>query len=1019
MTIVAVRRRLLATTMIGGLALGAGLWSAPAFAQTSSAAAAPDAKEVGEIVVTGTRIKRTDTDTAAPVTMVDSQTITAKGFTAAGQVLNDLTSNVPQVAEAAGSGSAAGNGQTFPNLFGLGAGRTLTLVNGRRMVTTSSTGAGSGLGDRIVDTNVIPIGLVRRVDVVQAGGAAVYGSDAIAGVINYILQDRFEGVELDAQYGQSTYGDYNTPFYRATAGKNFAGGRGNIAADIEWSKTDPLLDYDRPRTNLGRVTVANAANTGPNDGIPSVRENLNTRFWEFNYNGILFSPAPAPVAPFILSSGGVPQQVNPAGNGLIPYNLGVTGGIPFNSGGDGLPYQELASLYVGIERLNGNLIGHYDITDHMKVSGELLISHTRSRDPYQVLLSNTVLNSAATGSGAIPISRSNPFLPAGVAPGGPPLFLSKAWAAGDLTPTREGNLETDTIRGLLSLDGDFNYAERNFYYSVSFSHAENDGDQRAWGVNTTRFNNAVQAVKTSAGSIVCGINADASTANDDPNCVPINPFGVGNVTPQARAYIDLLIGQEYLNTQDDFLATLGGDIVTLPAGKAKFSVGYEHRSEFAKYTPFIANQQGLTGSQVKTLATRGSYHTDELSAEVLVPVIGGDYTLPFAKLVELDGQYRLVDNSIAGQESVWGVGGRWQPVEGVTIRASRSRNFRAPTLDQLFAPSSTALNSIGNDPCDFRFINNGPAVATRQANCLALFQANPLYGTGGSGGAAVGSSAATRLSTFQDPSANFANALVTVGGNPSLKNEISDTTTYGIVLQPSFAPGLSIVIDRIEIDLTNGLSPFTPQNFEETCFDSSPQPTIICGTFTRDATGAIVTAKQTTFNAGQVEFRGEVYNATYQFPISRFFPGHDYGTAELNVEATHTSKLEQSVTGFDRTDFAGSLVGLGGAPNPDWVVRFDARWSMGPFRALYEMYYLPSIKQTPTATIESTPTPIIGSNTRHSISAQYDLPARYFGGQYTLRAGIINLTNEEPSYPTRNYGDILGRQYYVGLRARF
>src|SRR5215472_810622 len=239
--------------MIGGLAVSASLWSAPALAQTSSAAAT-DAKDVGEIVVTGSRIKRAETETAAPVTMVDSQTITAKGFTAAGQVLNDLTSNVPQVPEAAGSGSAAGNGQTFPNLFGLGAGRTLTLVNGRRMVTTSSTGAGSGLGDRIVDTNVIPIGLVKRVDVVQAGGAAVYGSDAISGVVNYILQDRFEGVELDAQYGQSTYGDYNTPFYRATFGRNFDGNRGNIAADIEWSKTDPLLDYDRPRTNLGRIT---------------------------------------------------------------------------------------------------------------------------------------------------------------------------------------------------------------------------------------------------------------------------------------------------------------------------------------------------------------------------------------------------------------------------------------------------------------------------------------------------------------------------------------------------------------------------------------------------------------------------------------------------------------------------------------------------------------------------------------------------------------------------------------------
>lgn len=989
--------------MIGGLTLTAALVAGPASAQMAPAAGA---NEVTEVVITGSRIKRSDTETTSPVTVVDAQSITDKGFTQVGQVVNDLTSIIPSVPEAAGSGSAAGNGQTFPNLFGLGAGRTLTLVNGRRFVTSSS-----GLGDRVVDTNVIPTGLIQRIDVVQAGGAAVYGSDAIAGVINYVLKDRFEGLEMDAQYGQSSRGDYATPSLRATFGTNFMGGRGNLAGDVEWSKTDPLLDYDRPRSNLGRVTVTNTANTSASDGIPSVRENLNTRFWEFNYNGLLFSPAPAPVSSFIYSSGGVPQQFNAAGTGFIPYNLGVSGGIPFNSGGDGLPYQELASLYTGIERTNINFIGHYDITDHMKVSGELTYAGTKSRDPYQVLLSNTVLNGAATGSGAIPISRQNPYIPASVAallgPGGPPLYLSKAWAEGDLTPTREGTFQTDTYRALVSLDGDFDAAGRNFYYSASFSHAEADGQQRAFGVWTTRFNNAVQAVKNAAGNIVCAINADASTANDDPNCAPINPFGQGNVSNAARAYIDVITGQDYVNTQDDFLATLGGDLFSLPAGKVKFSAAYEHRAEFAKYVPTAADQRGLTGSQVPTVATRGDYHTNELSGELLVPIIGGDFTLPFAKVVELNGQFRRVENSIAGSENVWGAGGRWEVVTGLSFRGSRSRNFRAPTLNQLFAPSRTALNSVGVDPCDLRTINAGPAPATRAANCLALFNANPLYGTGGSGGAAVGASAAVRLATFQDPSVNFANAQVTTGGNSALKNEISDTTTYGVVLQPAFIPGLTIVADRIEVDLTDGLSAFAPQDFLATCFDSSSQPTDICSTFTRDATGAVTSARQTTFNAGRVRFRGETYNINYSFPIGRFFNDANYGNLELNLEATHTGLLQTSVTGFDQSRTDGTVT------NPDWVTRFDAHYSRGPFRATYELFYLPEVKQTYTATIESTPTPTISANVRHSISAAYDF------GHYTVRAGVINLTDEEPSYPTRNYGDILGRQYYVGLRAKF
>jgi iron complex outermembrane receptor protein len=994
MSVKSVRGRLLASTMIGGLALLA--------AGSACAQAAAEAKDVEEVVVTGSRIRRVETTTPAPVSVVDAQELLDRGFVQPGQVLNTISSNIPSVPQAAGNGSSAGTGQQFPNLFGLGPGRTLTLVNGRRMVTSSSgqfSASAPGQGDRVVDTNVIPTGLIKRIDVVQAGGAAVYGSDAIAGVINYVLRDNFEGVELDAQYGESSRHDYPVSSLRGTFGKNFLDGRGNVALDVEFSRTRPLLDYDRPRSNLARVTVANTANTSNTDGIPSVRENLNTHFTSFNYNGLFFSPAPAPLTNFIVAVGGVPQQINAAGNGLIPYNIGTPGGIPFSSGGDGLPYQELASLYVGVQRFNASFIGHYDITDRVKVSAEVSWAHVLTRDPYQNLQSNTVLNNAASGGGAIPIARSNPFLDPfrpTIAPGGPPLFLSKAWS--DILFTREGRLETDTARAVLSLDGDFDLGERNFYWNLSASHAETDGAQRGWGVWQTRFNNALQAVRTASGNIVCGINADATTANDDPLCTPINPFGQGNVTQDARNYVNLQVGQDYLNTQDDYLATLGGDVLQLPAGKMKFSAAYEHRREEAKFVPLLANQRGLTGSQVPSAATHGQFHTDEFSGELLIPVVGGDFTFPFAQRIELDGAYRYVDNSIAGTEDVWGVGGQWEVVKGFTARISRSRNFRAPTLDQQFAPSRTALDSIGNDPCDFRFIANGPAPATRLANCRALFAANPGYGP---------------LGSFQDTASNFSTAQVTSGGNPNLENEISKTLTYGVVIQPEFIPGLTIVADRIEVDLKNGLSAFSPQNFLETCFDSSTQPADICATFTRDATGNVTTARRTTFNAGSIIFRGETYNINYAFPISRFLPDTDLGDVELNLSATHTSKLVTSVTGFDRTRSDNTVPSAtGGAP--DWVATFDARYHMGPVRVSYQLQYLSKVLLTPNATIETTPTPNIDDNIRHNISVQYSLHENY-----TLRAGIINLTDEQPSFPTRSYGDILGRQYFVGLKAKF
>lgn len=996
MNINSIRGRMMASTMLAGLML---LGAAPAVAQTT----AEGASELGEVVVTGSRIKRVETTTEAPVSVLTAQALEDRGFIQAGQALNELTANMPQFAQASGSGSAAGNGQQFPNLFGLGVGRTLTLVNGRRFVTTSAgSGAGSGAGERVVDTNIIPTGLISRIDVSQAGGGAVYGSDAVAGVVNYILREDFTGLELDAQYGISSRNDYPTQSLRATAGRNFLDDRANLAVNVEWSKTRPLYDYDRPRSNLGRITISNPLNRTNSDGIPSVTENFDSRFVSFNANGVLFNPGP-PFASSIYRVGGVPQQFSADGQSLVPYSIGnlLNNTVPpFTSGGDGNPYQELAALVTGTERWSGTVIGHYDITDRIKLSGELLYARVETRDPYGQQASNTVLNGAATGSGAISVSRTNPYLSQAVrnvlGPAGAPLTLSKWWT--DLLPTREQNYQTDTVRALLSLDGDFDVGERNFYWSVSFSHAETDGKIRAYGVNTQRFNNAINAVRNTSGQIVCAINADASTANDDPACAPINPFGVGNVTQEARLYATTPIGQDYLNTQDDLLATFGGDLFALPAGEVKFSASYEHREEKAKFVPTTSLQRGVTGSQVPTLASGGDYKTNEFAGELLVPVLGGEFSLPFAKTVELNGSYRYVDNSIAGKEDVWGVGGRWEVVDGFSLRASRSRNFRAPNLDQLFAPQRTALGSITQDPCDADRIAGGPNPAVRLANCQALFRANPGYGN---------------LATFQDLSENFSNANITSGGNQDLANEISKTWTYGFVFQPRFIPGLSIVADRIEIDLKDGLSSFTPQSFLATCYDSVTQPADICGTFTRDATGQIVTARSTTFNAGRVTFRGEVYNINYSFPIGRYFDDRDLGELELNVEATRTEKYEFSVTGVDLTRVDNTARTPDYGPSPDLRVRFDMRWRRGPLRLNYALNYMSAVKDTYTATIESNPTPTIKENIRHNASASYEI------GNYTIRGGVTNITDEEPSYPTRNYGDILGRQYYVGVKARF
>ncbi|OAN59931.1 TonB-dependent receptor [Sphingomonas sp. TDK1] len=1005
-----IARRLMAST-----ALFAAVAAMPALAQEAAPQdGSTTASEAGEpIIVTGSRIRRPESDNAAPVSVIGQQAIIDRGYTSAADALNDLPSNVPVLNQADGSGEASGSGIQAPNLFGLGAGRTLTLVNGRRMVTSSSgIGDPGGVGDAQVDSNIIPLGLLERVEVFQGGGAAVYGSDAIAGVVNYILKSDFTGLVLDGQTGISSRGDYATYSLRGTAGTNFAGGRGNVAIDMGWSKSPILRFSDRPLSNLGRLTVSNAADTGPSDGIPAVKEIFNAAFWPFNGNGVIFT-RPAPPPNFLArSASGSALQFDSAGN-VVSYNTGAIQGIPFASGGDGFAYQELAGLRTGVERYTANLIGHYDLSDRVKVSTELLFARTKGSEIPQGN-SRTTLN-AGTYAGPIAFTINNGFLTSqakaalsAISPSfaaGAPLYLSKYFY--DLVPNATRTTTTDTYRALLTLDGDFDVGARDFYWSVSGSYGRVEGKQRSWEVINSRYNNAINAV-LSGGQVVCAINADANTTNNDPSCAPINPFGRGTVSQAARDYVSTRAGMDWTNEQVDLLATLGGSLFSLPMGDVAFSTAYEHRDERARYSPLTANLQGIFGDGSTQTAQSGGYNTDELSAELSIPLIGKDFTLPLVKALELKGAFRYVDNSLAGTENVWDVGLRWEVTGGLTLRGSRSRNFRAPTLTQLLAPTSTGLGSVGFDPCDADRINSGPNPAARRANCLALFAANTGYGVDPDGTGA-GLSAAARLARFQDPAENFSIATITSGGNRSLSNEISDTLTYGIVFQPRFVPGLTVSADRVQIDLKDGLSPFTTADFMAACYDEASPSAAVCSAFSRIANpsataigGSVLTGTTTTFNAGVIKYRGETYMIDYRFALSDVFGGGDIGKLGLRAVATHNALLTRSVTGttFTRTDDT--------YLSPSWVGQFNAVYEKGPFRLTYQLDYRGRTRSAADATIETTPTPILSANVVHSISTQADL------GTFALRAGVDNLTDKAPSYPQIAYGDILGRRFFVG-----
>lgn len=965
----------------------------PSSPAVQSAASAPEAApSEPSIVVTGSRIRRASPDTAAPITQVSGADLTDRGYVQAGDMLNQVTSNLPSFPNAPFSGFPAGSGQTYPNLFGLGPGRTLTLVNGRRMVTSAS-----GLGDRTVDVNTIPAGLIDHIDVVEAGGAAVYGSDAIAGVVNYVLKRNYSGIELDAQDTIRTDSGRSAPSLRLTAGTNFAGGGGNIAADVEYSRTDPLLETDVPYFRDAPRSVTNPLNTSQSDGQPPTIIVYDGRLWRYNKNGVIFA-ANGTAASNLLLVGGSPVQFSPDGTGIVPYDTGI---IQLNNsstaiGGDGNDPRYLSTLATGVERYTGSLLGHYDLTEHVRLSGEFLYSHERGTD---ALATEDIARFVGGGGSfsAIPFTRDNPYLTASqlatltaASPAfaaGSPLYLSKFF---DILPTRAGTTDTGVGRGLISLDGDFMLGSHKFYWSISGSHGETRSKTSTYAQYVDHFNNAVNAARNGAGQIVCAINADASTANDDPACVPFDPFGNTIPSQQVIDYVATRLQDSVRNKQDDFLATIGGELITLPAGKLQFSAAYEHRRESAVFTPGEAELEGLAG--FSSSPESGRYHTNEYSGELLIPLVGGDFTLPLVKALELSGSFRHVDNSLAGSNNVWGFGGRWTVGAGITLRGSRSRNFSAPTLDQQLAPSTVNPGNPAQDPCDRTLINSGPNPAVRLANCQAQFAANPGWGP---------------LASFNDPAINTGLVALTETGNPNLRNEVSNTLTLGVQFDPPFIPGLSASADYIKIDLTDAISFFGINDFLSACYDINPQPAAICSTFARDpTTGYLVSGTEETFNAGLMKFRGEVYKLNYHLPLSRLFAG-SRGAFDFHVEALHNRFFETSVTGFDQTRSDGTVSA------PDWRVRFDLSYSRGPFKIFYSLYYLPSAKANFTATIETTPIPVVASNMTHTVSVQYDL------GHVTLRAGVDNLTNKYVSIPTRTYGDLYGRRVFVGARVHF
>jgi outer membrane receptor protein involved in Fe transport len=855
-----------------------------------------------DIVVTASRISRAPV-TDQPVAILGSDELTKRGYTNVGMA---LMQQLPAFGAPGNSpvGQQQGNfgaGQTFANMYNLGSQRTLTLVNGMRFVSPASSSIFGAVAGSPVDLSQISPSLIERVEVVSVGGAPIYGSDAIAGTINFILKKNFQGFELNGSAGVSQHGDGQNYNISALFGKNFSEGRGNITANFYYDRQYGIAASARPDTIGGSGAFFGTTNTNSsyvnkfyarggmrynvftNTGMPMIGDTvplLNGRLHPDRPN----SPfVPIPVGA-ITNAAGQALIFNASGQ-LAPFKNGVaTGNQLYQAGGDGFPIGDYGNFLVDSERYQGTILTHFDFTDHFRFKGEAWFSRDYASNVSEQPFYNTALfDAAGTANGNLILSTDNPFLSTAdrqtiianlTASGQDPSTFYLARANTDLA-TGAYRTSSDLLRFAGGFEGDFEAGERKFNWEVNATYGRSISSTTSREVVIQNYFNALNAVSDGNGGAICApgyTNALYPTLNS--TCAPLNVFGTNRASKSATDYITALAVTRQINKQFDIVADIKGDLFKLPGGYTKFVLGYEHRYESARFDPgafFYGHDNGdgtrtEYGSSVPIDRVAGSYYTNEGFGEIDLPVIGPENDIPGVYRLDLNAAGRYVKNSMTNGFWAYTGGGTYAPVKGLTVRGNYTRSFRAPAITELFAPNGSIFDTA-NDPCDSRYIGQGPNPTQRAANCRA---------------AGVPTNFTSNVVDYT--------AKGTSQGNRNLRNEVANSWTVGGVLQPDALPGFQLTADYVSVDIKQGIESLSLTDVMRACYDATAYPSSYCGLFTRDGDSQVTSFQTSYYNLAVEKFRGLQMNGRYQLPLSRLGMSSDAGTIMLNVNYLHTFK---------------------------------------------------------------------------------------------------------------------------------
>lgn len=951
---------------------------------------AEDAAVGQEIVVTGSRIRRPDFDTPSPVISLGSATIQQSGTTNLTDFLTGFPALQGSTTSADTAGSGAGIGATALNLLNLrnlGTERTLVLIDGRRQVASVP-------GTQAIDINSIPTDLVERVDVLTGGASAVYGADAVTGVVNFVLKKDFDGLTARAQAGISEYGDAGKRLLAVTAGKNFAEGRGNVAIAYEYASESRLESRDRSYLRGSNAVgfYRNPADPefqseytgGASNGIPDRIPTNDVRYNDTAREGGID-----------VDFDGLPDFVVNAGGQLVPFLTGTVLQPGFSQGGSGTRVSDYANdLLPEIERHLVNAVAHFDVAPGLTVFAEGKYAHNTGFTLGQPSFDYYLL-----------VEDGNPFLPAGL----PDL------SNGGVLVTRDNfdigqrgeTVTRETYRAVGGIRGDVS-EHANFEVSYTFGQSNITNNY----VNDTyddRFLAAIDAVRDPAtGQVTCRVNLDPTSAPFQPytgrdvfpattfqpgQCVPINLFGDGAPSQAALDFVRANTQDRSRLRQQVVTGALSGDFgqfFELPGGPVGFSIGAEYRKEESRFTPDPIAAQGLTFTNALG-REEGEFDVTEQFAELEVPLFRNQ---PFAHRLSFGAAVRFSDYSTIGNTTTWKVDGTYAPVRDVTFNGTYSKAVRAPNIGELFSGLSQTFAFI-TDPCDFAELQNG--TASRAANCATL-----LSGLG-----------------VADPSqytdARTSNISGFAGGNPDLREEEATTWTAGVVVQPRFVPGLSVRADWYDIRLSGAINTVSANELARLCVDQATLDNVFCQSITRtnvesanadigNITGFTVVPQ----NVSRFSTAGLDVNINYQFDTTSF------GRFNFRVIGNYLDKLEFIGTpGADVTDSRGEAFA------PKYTVNSDVTWSMGPLTLNYGLLWTDRTLRN-TNLIDSSNPDSVGDEFRYRKALwQHDIYASIdVNEQFQFYGGVNNVAGQRPEIASTYPVSAVGRYIFAGARVK-